>query len=171
MASGQWFVRELRSSDTPDELRSRALTRLTPELERANYELVASTDRMLRYRRRRPPSGAIFAGALLIAVAACAVAVDIPAGRAVALPMAAVSVCGIALLALVRRSDVLIVTVSSRPAGSSALVAGYVNDRARIALRTWNPPVRPKLHCVTHAPHRAAYAGRPAIRSAPSRER
>lgn len=165
--AGQWFVRELRSSDTPDELLRRTCTRLTPELERAQYELVADADHMLRYRRRYLPTAVMLLGLILTAASAYAIAGELPTGRAAPWPAAAVGLAGIALLVLVRRSEVLIVTVSPRPGGSGALVAGYVNDRARIALRTWSPPIRPNLRCVTHPSHQPP----PAAQSASPRGR
>lgn len=164
MASGQWFVRELRSSDTPDELHRRTCTGLTPELERARYELVADEDHMLHYRRRYLPTASMLLGLLMTAVGAYAIADGLPAWRGMPSPAVAVGVAGIALLLLVRRSEVLIVTVTPRAGGSGALVAGYVNARARIALRTWNPPIRPNLRSVTpqgHRPPPAARSGSP----------
>jgi hypothetical protein len=168
MASGQWFVRELRSSDTVDELHSRALIGLTPELERARYELVASDDHRLPYRRRYLPTAAILLGAALIA---CTVGVWVHADRAVPWPAAAIGIAGIALLLLVRRSEVVIVTVMARPGGSRALLAGYVNDRARLALRTWSPPTRPNLRCITHPAARPPSASRSAAHAAPRQDR
>jgi hypothetical protein len=165
--AGRWFVRELRSSDTPDELLSRTCARLTPELARAQYQLVADTDHTLRYQRRYLPTAVMLLGLLLTAASAYVIAGGLPRSYGVPWPAAAVGAAGIALLVLVRRAEVLIVTVSPRPGGSGALVAGYVNDRARIALRTWSPPIRPNLRCVTHPGHQPL----PATRSGAPRDR
>lgn len=171
MASGQWFVRELRSSDTVDELCSRALIGLTPELERAHYELVANEDHRLQYRRRYLPTAVMLIGLTLTALAAYAIAVWMHADRALPWQGAVVGIAGIALLVLVRRSEVVIVTVMARPGGSRALLAGYVNDRARLALRTWNPPIRPNLRCITHPATRSPSAGRLPAHVAPWHDR
>jgi hypothetical protein len=169
--SGQWFVRELRSSDTEDELHDRALMRLTPALERARYGLVAQDAQTLRYRRRYLPTTALLAGLLLTASAAYAIAHRAQAGGAIPWPAAAIGAAGIALLALVRRSEVVIITITARPGGSRALLAGYVNDRARIVLRTWSPPIRPNLRCITHPALRAPPAARSPAHSGPWRDR
>jgi hypothetical protein len=168
--SGQWFVRELRSSDTADELCDRALISLTPDLERARYELVAQDARTLRYRRRYLPTTALLLGLALTASAAYVIAEGLRADHPFAWPAAAIGVAGIALLVLVRRSEVVIVTITSRPGGSRALLAGYVSDRGRIALRTWSPPIRPNLRCITHPPHRSPPAAHSPAHSAPSRD-
>jgi hypothetical protein len=167
MASGQWFVRELKSSDTPDELCDRALMRLTPELKRARYELIARDAHMIRYRRRYLPTLAMVLGLLLTAVAAYRITGWLHADRAMPWAILAVGLLGVGLLALVRRSEVVILTVTARPGGSRALVAGHVNDRARLALRTWSPPVRPNLRCITHSGVRSV----PPARSVPSPDR
>jgi hypothetical protein len=71
---------------------------------------------------------------------------------------------------LVRRSEVVIVTITARPGGSRALLAGYVSDRARIALRTWSPPIRPNLRCITHPALPLTPVARSPAHSAPWRD-
>lgn len=164
MGSSQWFVRELRSSDTPDQLHGRALTDLTPVLARAHYELVARNAGMLRYERRHLPRSALTLGVLLIVGAAYAAVSFPPAHGVLLVPTGALGLGGIALLASVRRSDLLTVTVTARTGGSEARLAGCLNDRARIAVRTWDPPVRPNLRCITHQTRLSPRAARPSAR-------
>ncbi len=146
------MTQEIRCGETPDELRSRALSTLTPQLERAGLELIEPGDPTLLYRRRYLPTGPFLLVWLLFAAGV------VPFSKAIEndprltwLAPAAIAV-GALLLLLTRRSEMLAVTVLAHAGGSVAMVAGYANESARISIQHWRPPRAPQLR-VLPAPH------------------
>lgn len=148
MPAGRWLTREIRCGETPDELRARVLSTLTPQFERAGLRLVEPGDPTILYQRRYLPGRPLLLALLLVVAGGYPAARAIDGDPRVIWPLLAACVVGAMVLALARRSETLGVTVLARAGGSVALVAGYANESARASIQRWSPPRWAKLKVV-----------------------
>ena len=137
MPAGRWLTRQVRCGETPDLLRARVLSTLTPQLERTGLKLIEPGDPTLLYQRRYLPTEALLLALPLLAISAFSLARTIGSDRH--LVWLAAVVVAATFLAASRRSEMLTVTVMTRAGGSVAMVAGYAKESAHVSIQHWRP--------------------------------
>ncbi len=144
MPAGELYCREIRSSETPEDLHRRVVLQLSPLLAPAHYKLAAEDPQHIEYSRRYLPTAALIAALLALVLAAAAALADVPA------PAAALGLAGLVTLLFARRSEELRVAVQPRPGGSTAYLSGFLTSRARMSLLGFEPPRGRKLVPAVH---------------------
>ena len=154
MPAGELYSREIRSSETPEDLHRRVLVQLSPLLAPAKYKLAAQDPQNVEYCRRYLPAAGVLGSTLVVVLAG----VMLAAGARLVLVLAAVSI-GLAVLLTSRRRESLTVAIQPQPGGSTAFLSGYLTGRARMSLVGFEPPSRSRLSLPVG--HRRLVSGMP----------
>lgn len=112
---------------------------LTPQLERAGHRLVEPGNPTLLYRRRYLPIGLVLVAMLAGTAGTVEAASTIASNPRRSSVVLATVVVAVGLVSLMRRSEMLAVTVLPRTGGSVAMVAGYASDTGQFSIRNWRP--------------------------------
>jgi hypothetical protein len=158
LPAGELYSREIRSTETPEDLYRRVVVQLSPLLAPAHYKLAAQDSQHVEYSRRYLPTAALVAALLALGLA----------GLAALLISATIGGClaalGLGTLLLARRREALRVAVQPRPGGSTAVLSGHLTGRARLSVVAFEPPNGRRI--VAPGAHVAASGERPGWPSA-----
>lgn len=135
MPAGDLYSREIRSSESPEDLHRRVVVQISPLLAPAKYKLAAQDPQNVQYSRHYLPTAGIGAGLLTLALGCVAIV----AGASALLALASVPIA-CAILPISRRRELLTVSIQPRPGGSTAFLSGYLSARARMLLIDFAPP-------------------------------
>jgi hypothetical protein len=140
LPAGEFFTREIRSGEPPEDLHWRVVAQLSPLLAPMHYKLATQDPQHVEYSRRYVPAWQLVAALVALGLVGGASAL----GGLQPLVVLGGAVVGAALLS-VRRSEALTIAVHPRPGGSIAFVRGFLTARARMALLGFDPPRRSRV--------------------------